>query len=249
MSLDPRSPQPLTDDEYEDFIPSYSSRLATNYITLIGIALACAICMSNICAVKIWQIGPFILDGGFLLFPFTYVLEDVLVELFYKRYASRVVLWCCLFNLACFAILTLTAWLPASPTADQIDAISALNLSGRIFIASIVAKLVSNLVNNHVYDQIRDRFVGNIAQRNSRFQIAYRSWLSSVVAHAPDSGLFTFLAFAGRQSNLTALTQQFLTSYLAGVLVELPMIFITTTLSTRLRRNLKAAQALEETSL
>lgn len=236
---------PIIDEEYEDFIPSPSSRLAANYLVLIGIALACSMCMSNICAVKIWQVGPLILDGGLLLFPFTYVLEDVLVELFYQRYAGRVVLWCCLFNLACFLILTLTAQLPASPTADQVDAISALNLSGRVFIASIIAKLASNLINNYVYDAIRDRFVGSPKQRNSRLQIAYRSWLSSVIAHLPDSALFTFLAFAGRQANLAALIQQFLASYFAGVIVELPMILITVTLSTHLRRNLQFVQHLE----
>ncbi len=237
--------RPILDPDYEDFIPSPSSRLAANYLILIGIALACTMCMSNICAVKIWQLGPFILDGGIFLFPFSYVLEDVLVELFYKRYAGRVVLWCCIFNVACFGALTITTWLPASPTADEIDAISALGLSSRIFIASVVAKLVSNFVNNHVYDKIRDRFIGTAEKRNSKREIAIRSWASSVVAHVPDSALFTILAFASRQSSLGSLAQQFLTSYLAAVVVELPMIGITVLLSQYLRKKLRAAQAAE----
>jgi len=187
--------------------------------------------MSNICAVKIWQIGPIILDGGFLLFPVTYVVTDILVELFYREYANRVTSWCCIINVICFLFLKFTSLLPASPSADQVDISSALGLSSRIFIASVIATLVSSRINNYVYDRLRRYTRGNIG-------VLLRTWVSSFFAHIPDSGLFTFIAFAGRQSTISGLCQQAFTSYLLAFVVETALMPLTVLLSIHLRRKI-----------
>lgn len=225
---------PPADADYIDIFPTPSTRRGANYLTLLCLCLGCAMCMSNICAVKIWQVGPFILDGGFLLFPITYVVTDVLVELFYRRYANRVVLWSCLVNAVCFLFLRLTSLLPASPTADQIDITNALGLSSRIFIASIVATIVSSRINNRVYDYLRPHTQGKPG-------ICIRAWISSFFAHLLDSGIFTFLAFAGRQSSFQSLCQQALTSYLSAFAVETALMPITVFLSAYLRRQIQRA--------
>lgn len=220
---------------YIDIFDSPKTRLAANYLSILCLVLGCAMCMSNICAVKIWQIGPIILDGGFFLFPITYVITDVLVELFYRKYANRVITWCCLVNLGCFAVLQLTSWLPAAPGTDQIDIASALGLSGRVFLASVVATFVSSRVNNLLYDYLRP-------YTNGKQGICLRAWASSFLAHIPDSVIFTVLAFANRQSTLQGLCQQSVTSYLSAFAVETALMPLTVAISVHLLTKIRQAK-------
>lgn len=223
-------------EEYIDIFPSTSTRLGANYLTILCLILGCAMCMSNICAVKIWHIGPIILDGGIFLFPATYVVTDVLVGLFYRRYANKVINWCCAVNIACFLVLQLTSKLPAAPGTDQVDIASALGLSSRIFIASVISMIISSRVNNRIYDWIRVRTL------NNKRGIFTRSWVSSLVAHAPDSFIFTFLAFAGRQSSLGGLLQQAFTSYAMAFVVESLLMPVTIYLTDYMTKRIKQAQ-------
>ena len=221
--------------DYVDVFPTTSTRLGANYLTILCLILGCAMCMSNICAVKIWQIGPLILDGGFLLFPITYVVTDILVEIFYRKYANRVIFWCCLANVGCFLALQLTKYLPAAPGASQVDIASSLGLSSRIFIASVIATIVSSRVNNLIYDWLRP-------YTKSLPGTSLRAWASSFVAHIPDSALFTVLAFAGLQSTAQGLFQQAVTSYLSAFAVETLFIPITTIVAVYLKVQIRQAQ-------
>ncbi len=185
-------------------------------IALLSLILSGCMCMSNILATKVWALGPIILDGGFILFPLTYVITDILVELYYRRVANFIVICCCLVNLIAFFALKLTAFLPPAPGVMHVEPSQALGLSSRIMIASVIGTVVSTIVNNYIYDRMR-RYKSRHAV--SKQAITRRAWVSSFFAHIPDSALFTFLAFAGYAS-LPALAHQFLTSYLAGMVVE-----------------------------
>jgi len=226
---------PSKSDEYIEIFRSPRSRCGANYLTILCLILGCAMCMSNICAVKIWQIGSLILDGGFLLFPVTYVVTDVLVELFYHKYANRVVSWCCIINIICFLLLKFTSLLPASPGTDQVDISSALGLSSRIFIASVAATIVSSRINNYIYDRLRPFTAGKAG-------IFLRSWISSFIAHIPDSAIFTTLAFAGRQSTFSGLCQQAFTACLSAILIETALTPVTVLLGVYLRQKITSAK-------
>lgn len=222
-------------DEYTEVFRSPRSRHGANYLTILCLILGCATCMSNICAVKIWQIGPIILDGGFLLFPITYVVTDVLVEIFYKQYTNRLITWCCAVNVVCFLFLKLTSLLPAAPGADRIDISSALGLSSRIFVASVIAMLISSRVNNYVYDRLRPFTTGKVG-------LFLRAWVSSFIAHIPDSIIFTTIAFAGRQSTFGGLCQQALTSCLSAFVIETILMPVTVLLQLYLHHKIKNAK-------
>ena len=51
--------------------------------------------LSNILAAKMVRMGPFVFDGGTLLFPLSYIFGDVLTEVYGYR-QSRKVIWTCL---------------------------------------------------------------------------------------------------------------------------------------------------------
>lgn len=185
-------------------------------IALLSLILSGCMCMSNILATKVWALGPIILDGGFILFPLTYVITDILVELYYRRVANFIVICCCAVNLIAFFALKLTALLPPAPGVMHVEPSQALGLSSRIMIASVIGTIVSTIVNNYIYDRMR-RYKSRRAV--SKQAITRRAWVSSFFAHIPDSALFTFLAFAG-YATLPTLAHQFFTSYLAGMVVE-----------------------------
>ena len=49
--------------------------------------------ISNILAVKMVAIGPFVFDGGTLLFPFSYIISDVLAEVYGFKQTWKVVIF------------------------------------------------------------------------------------------------------------------------------------------------------------
>ena len=51
-----------------------------NFLPVLSGLFIGVLVLSNILAVKMVQIGPFVFDGGTLLFPFSYIFGDVLTE-------------------------------------------------------------------------------------------------------------------------------------------------------------------------
>ena len=63
--------------------------------------------ISNIAATKLLAIGPFIMDGGAILFPLTYIIGDVLAEVYGLKAAKRAI-WTA-FGVSALAALTFLA--------------------------------------------------------------------------------------------------------------------------------------------
>lgn len=220
------------------FLTRKSTLHAALILAILSLILSCSMCMSNILATKIWAIGPIVLDGGFILFPLTYVITDILVELYYRKIANLIVLCCCLVNLVAFFALQCTALLPAAPGVMQVEPSEVLGLSSRVMIASAIAIIISTIVNNRIYDYMR-RYKSKHAV--SKRAIERRAWVSSFFAHMPDTALFTIIAFSG-YSTLPALLHQMITSYLSALAVETLLLPLTGNVAYSLRRSLTNLQ-------
>ena len=71
--------------------PATAKPRSGNYDLIV--ALFCGLLLiSNIGATKLIQFGPIITDGGAILFPLTYILGDVLSEVYGFRRAKRAIL-------------------------------------------------------------------------------------------------------------------------------------------------------------
>lgn len=202
-----------------DYLPTPRAKAIAGTMTLLALIQGCVMFASNILASKIWCLGPFIVDGGLLLFPFTYVIGDVIVELFYLDTANRILKWVCFINALGLIALSVLHLLPDAPGVDN----SAINVvfanSARIFLGSIIALITSGHINNWVYERMR--------QLTTARQIGSRSWVSSFFARLADTTLFTIIAFAGRNSSLLAIGKQIFSSFFVGMLLETCMIPIT----------------------
>lgn len=124
------------------------------------LALFCAVFLiSNITAQKGVALGPLITDGAFFLFPISYVIGDVIAEVYGFKAARRAVFTG--FAIAVIAVLSfyIAIWLPAADFYDMNDTFAAvLGLLPRIVAASLTGYVVGQLLNAWVLQKMKDRF-------------------------------------------------------------------------------------------
>lgn len=146
--------------------------------------------LSNILAVKMVQIGPFIFDGGTLLFPLSYIFGDILTEVYgYK--ATRKVIWTGFVMLVIMALnIVVIGILPAEPTWTFQEAYNLiLTPIPRIIVASIIAYFIGEYVNAVVLSKMKIWTKGKM--------LWTRTIGSTLVGQFLDSFVFVFIAFAG----------------------------------------------------
>lgn len=132
------------------------------------VAVFCAVFLiSNITAQKGVALGPLITDGAFFLFPISYVIGDVIAEVYGFGAARRAVFTG--FGIALLAVASfyIAIWLPAADFYDMQDTFSAvLGLLPRIVAASLAGYVVGQLLNAWVLQRMKDRFgTGNLWAR------------------------------------------------------------------------------------
>lgn len=157
----------------------------------IVIATFCVLLLvSNIGATKIIEFGPILTDGGAFLFPLTYILGDVLAEVYGLRTARRAILLG--FVLSVVASLTFYLVQISPPGADwpnQEAYEAVIGFVPRIVLASLVAYLVGQFLNAYVLVKLKERMGG----RN----LWARLLGSTVVGQVADTVLFAAVAWIG----------------------------------------------------
>lgn len=163
---------------------------APRFILLVASLFTGTLIISNIVAVKISDFGGHYLDSGNIVFPVSYILGDVLTEVYGFRYARRII-WSA-FIANAFAVLAIVAAgeLPAAPFwEDQAAYDAILGQAWRIVAASFVAFLAGEFSNSIVLSRLK-------LITNGRF-LWLRTISSTVVGQGLDSVLFVMIAFAG----------------------------------------------------
>ncbi|WKD56674.1 hypothetical protein CAPI_00460 [Corynebacterium capitovis DSM 44611] len=124
------------------------------------VAVFCAVFLiSNISAQKGVELGPLITDGAFFLFPISYVLGDVLAEVYGFNAARRAIITG--FGIAVLAVASfyIAIWLPPASFYDMQDTFAAvLGLVPRVVVASLTGYIVGQLLNAWVLQKMKDRF-------------------------------------------------------------------------------------------
>ena len=80
----------MDDSIFEDEAEGFMKK--KNFLPVLSGLFIGVLVLSNILAVKMVQLGPFVFDGGTLLFPFSYIFGDVLTEVYGYR-DTRKVIW------------------------------------------------------------------------------------------------------------------------------------------------------------
>jgi uncharacterized integral membrane protein (TIGR00697 family) len=197
-------------------------------IYTIVVALFCGLLLiSNIAATKLITVvdglpviqGIFT-DGGAFLFPLTYILGDVLAEVYGLRQARRAI-WLGFFLAALASVTFLVVGMaPPGPGYENQDAfLAVLGFVPRIVAASLAGYLVGQFLNAYV--------VVAIKRRTGERRLWTRLVGSTVVGEFADTALFCFIAFAGVFPTWTELISYTITGYLYKVAVEVIFLPVT----------------------
>jgi uncharacterized integral membrane protein (TIGR00697 family) len=183
-------------------------------------AIFCALLLiSNIGATKFIDFGFIKTDGGAFLFPLTYILGDVLTEVYGFRAARRVIYT----GFGLGALAGLTFWVvqlaPAAaewPNQDAFEAI--LGFVPQIVLASIIAFLCGQLSNSWTLVQIK--------KRTAEKKLWARLIGSTVVGEFVDTVVFTMIASLGRLS-FEEFLNYFVVGYVYKTMMEIVLLPIT----------------------
>jgi queuosine precursor transporter len=207
---------------------SFATAPSSTYAVLV--AVFCGLLLiSNIAATKTITVvdglpdllgGGIFTDGGAILFPLTYIVGDVLAEVYGLRQAKRAI-WVG-FSLAALASLTFLAVgaAPPGPGYENQEAFSAvLGFVPRIVLASLAGYLVGQFLNAYV--------VVKIKERTKERHLWARLIGSTVVGEFADTMLFCFIAFVGIFPTWGGLISYAIAGYFYKVLVEVIMLPVT----------------------
>lgn len=181
------------------------------FVVLVALFITCLI-TANIIAVKLISIFGLVLPAAIIIFPISYILGDVLTEVYGYRQARRVI-WLGFF---CNLILVVAIWLgQLLPAASFWDGQTAyeriLGYTPRILAASFLAYLLGEFSNSFVLAKMK-------IATNGRW-LWTRTIGSTLVGQGLDSLVFITLAFVGTIP-LAALVSAILTQWLGKSMYE-----------------------------
>jgi uncharacterized integral membrane protein (TIGR00697 family) len=182
------------------------------FYNLISALFVTCLIISNIIAVKIGAFGNHFLPVAVILFPLTYIIGDVLTEV-YGFAAARKAIWTgFLCNLiAVIAIYIAIKIAPAPFFQNQAAFETILGFTPRLLAASFIAYLIGQFANSMVLSKLKVKTQGK--------HLWMRTIGSTIVGEGLDSAIFITLAFWGVMPG-AVVGQLVLTQWIFKVLFE-----------------------------
>lgn len=160
------------------------------YFLVVATVFVTCLVTANMIAVKLIDVFGLILPAAVIIFPISYIVGDVLTEV-YGYAAARRVIWLGFFCnlLAVFAIWAAGLLPPASFWQGQSAYEMILGFAPRLLIASFLAYLVGEFANALVLAKLK-------VATNGRW-LWTRTISSTIIGQGLDSLVFITIAFAG----------------------------------------------------
>jgi len=179
----------LTDTIEEKKEDPAEERYSARFVVIVAIFVTCLI-TANITAVKLVNLFGLILPAAILIFPISYIIGDILTEVYGYRQARRVI-W---LGFLCNVITVGAIWIgqilsPASFWNGQAAYERILGYAPRLLVASFLAYLVGEFANAFVLAKMK------IATKGRWLWL--RTIGSTLIGQGLDSLVFISLAFAG----------------------------------------------------
>ena len=162
----------------------------SNWFLLVAALFVTCLIVSNIIAVKVIDVAGMILPAAIIIFPISYILGDVLTEVYGFARARQVIWLGFLCNLFAVVAISLGGLLPAAVFWEGQGAYDMiLGAVPRILAASFLAYLVGELVNSYVLARLKVAMEGR--------HLWVRTIGSTLAGQLLDSAIFISIAFAG----------------------------------------------------
>ena len=159
------------------------------FLVFAGLFVTCLL-TANVIATKLVVVGGVVLPAGVVIFPVSYIVGDVLTEVYGYAVARRVI-W---LGFACNLLMVAAIWvageLPPAPVwKGQAAYAEVFAQTPRILVASFLAYLVGEFANSFVLAKMK-------LATHGRWLWA-RTVGSTIVGQGLDSAVFVTLVFAG----------------------------------------------------
>lgn len=160
----------------------------SNLFLFITTLFVTCLLIANIASFKLIQLGPIVITSGVLLFPITYIVNDLVAEVYGFEKARKVIWLGFLMNLLLVGYFQLAIILPYPAFFDgQAAFASVLGNTWRALLASLSAYLTGSFLNATVMSKMKKK-----TQGKGFFQ---RAVLSTLIGEFVDSLLFVLILF------------------------------------------------------
>jgi len=155
-----------------------------------GLLFTVCLIVSNIVEQKLISIWGIEATAGLLIFPISYIINDLIAEVWGYR-KVRLIIWNgFLMNFLAVLVFRLSIWAPGSVHfTNQVAFESVLGNTERIVVASFIAFLCGAFLNAYVMSKMK------IMQHGRGFSI--RAVVSTIIGEGADSIVFFSIAFSG----------------------------------------------------
>jgi queuosine precursor transporter len=157
---------------------------------IFGMLFTVCLIVANIVGQKLITVGGIDVTAGLLIFPVTYIINDLIAEVWGYR-KMRLIIWTgFLMNFLVVLIFRISIWAPASHNFMNQQAFELiLRNTERITVASFIAFLFGSFLNAYVMSKMK------ILQHGRHFSV--RAVASTIVGEGADSLVFFTIAFSG----------------------------------------------------
>ncbi len=164
-------------------------KVSSRFVVVAALFVTCLI-TANIIAVKIFSAASLLLPAAIIVFPLSYIIGDILTEVYGFKMARRVI-WLGFF---CNLVFVAFAWvgmkLPAASFWEgQAAYETILGYAPRLLLASFAGYLVGEFSNSYILARLK------VATRGRLLWL--RTIGSTIIGEGLDSVIFLVVAFAG----------------------------------------------------
>ena len=200
---------------------------------IAGIVFCTCLVAANLLETKVFRAwGPISLTCGFIVFPISYIINDVIAEVWGYRKARLIIWMGFLMNFFVVALGGIACALPAAVEGSDEAFKQVFAFAPQVAIASLLAFIIGSFLNAMVMSKMKmaDRNKGNFS-----YYFSLRAILSTLAGESADSIIFFPLAFyffplffTGKpQLPLEVMLQVMATQVIAKTLYEILVLPIT----------------------
>ena len=187
--------------------------------------------VANVMAVKVIHIfGVSIFDAGTIIYPLTYLMGNIITEIWNYQTTRRVVFTALGAQIVFCAFAFLGTFMPYPPEPEYEGIAVAYNtlftFQGRIMLASIVGFATGELLNAYSLQKIKE-----FQKRNTNWPqyLWIRTISSSAMAYVIDTTIFVCIAFTGvmpMKEVMSMIVIQIGAKILCELLINTPMVYL-----------------------
>lgn len=166
-----------------------------------------ALIVSNLLGAKMISIGDLTMPAGTIGYAATFLITDVVGELWGKKEANDLVFKGFISLLFCNIFIKIALILPAAFSCDAFNQV--FNMSSRIILGSVIAYLISQFLDVTIFHKLR-----TIAPRHKFI----RNNASTLTSQFVDTAIFVVIAFYGIADNIVTII---FGTYIAKVIIAL----------------------------